>query len=104
MARGSQAKTVIENKLATVFGKDYIGNIGGKIYLWADDGGERVQIAIAMTCPKTEVAATASPPVSSDGGWDWSTSKVPETPAPKPAEITQEEKDMVASLMEKFGL
>lgn len=60
MPRGSIAKQSIENKLKEVFGTDFIGVYDKKIYVFADDGGERVQIAIAMTCPKTEVAAGQS--------------------------------------------
>ena len=60
MPKGSIAKQSIENKLKEVFGTDFIGVYDKKIYVFADDGGERVQIAIAMTCPKTEVAAGQS--------------------------------------------
>ena len=57
MAKGSTAKVNVQNKIAMAFGADYIGEQDKKIYVWADDGGERVQIAIAMTCPKTPIAA-----------------------------------------------
>lgn len=86
------------------FGADYIGEQDKKIYVWADDGGERVQIAIAMTCPKTPIAATNEAPHTA---WDWSddnTSAV--TPeAKKPAvEITQEEQDRIKEMMARFNL
>ena len=51
------------------FGADYIGEQDKKIYVWADDGGERVQIAIAMTCPKTPIAAENE---AAHTAWDWS--------------------------------
>ena len=60
MAKGAIAKENINARIGEAFGEDYIGVFDKKIYVWADDGGERVQIAIAMTCPKTEVAAGQS--------------------------------------------
>lgn len=55
MARGNIAKKEVEDKIKTTFGSDYILTDGSKIYLWANDGGERVQIALSMTCPKNLV-------------------------------------------------
>lgn len=106
MARGSIAKQQVANKLAEVLGNDWIGEYDKKYYVWANDGGERVQIAISMTCPKTpiEVAAVAEPA----GDWDFTdegtkTATLVVSNA-APAEITQEEVDNLAALMERLGL
>lgn len=89
MARGSQAKINIINKIKENFSSDYIGEFNSKIYLWADDGGERVQVALTMTCPKVFV------------GVDTPT----ETPDEfQPAEITQQEQDNLKMLIERLGL
>ena len=94
MARGSNAKNLITNKIAAAFGEDFIGEVDKKLYVWADDGGERVQIAIAMTCPKNPVGATSAFAASPDEG-----------PAePVAAEISAEERATVAELMKKLGL
>lgn len=61
MARGAIAKENVAKVLAQAFGKDWVGENDKKYYVWADDGGERVQIAIAMTCPKTPVGGAKSP-------------------------------------------
>ena len=50
MARGSIAKQQVINKLAVAFGEDYIGEFDKKFYVWANENGERVQIAISLTC------------------------------------------------------
>lgn len=55
MAKGNIAKAAIANKLQEVFGNDYVGEQDKKYYIWADDGGEKVQIAISMTCPKNPI-------------------------------------------------
>jgi hypothetical protein len=55
MAKGQNAKNLIGNKIVEIFKKDFIKVEDKKIYLWADDGdGERVQIAISLTCPKDQ--------------------------------------------------
>lgn len=54
-ARGSIAKDAVVKRLMEAFGEDYIGEFDKKQYVWANDGGQKVQIAIALTCPKTNV-------------------------------------------------
>lgn len=98
MAKGAQAKINVTNKIANAFGEDWIGEVNKKLYVWADDGGERVQISIALTCPKTPVDAPDKNFVPDN---DWSE----DTPASqKKVEITAEEKKNIADLMERLGL
>ena len=106
MARGTEAKNKVVAKLAAAFGEDYIGEFDKKYFIWSSENGERVQIAISLTCPKNpiEIAATAEP----DGDWDFSddkpkTANVAVTNA-APAEITEEEKQNLADLMARLGL
>ena len=42
MAKGTIAKENVTRKIIEAFGKDYIGEFDKKLYLWADDGGDRV--------------------------------------------------------------
>lgn len=97
MAKGAQAKINVTNKIANVFGEDWIGEVNKKLYVWADDGGERVQISIALTCPKTPIDAPDKNFVPDN---DWSD----DVSAPKPAMISEEEKKNIADLMERLGL
>lgn len=102
MAKGSLAKDRVTAKLQEVFGADFIGIYDKKLYVWAQDEGEKVQIAISLTCPKNPVAVT-TPTVA--GGFDFSGDN--EVVAPStfvPAEITQEEEDNLARMMERLGL
>ena len=89
MAKGNIAKQNIENKIKEVFGADYIGIFDKKLYLWADDGGERVQVALTMTCPKVFVGVDA--PAEAPDEF-------------QPAEITQQEQDNLKMLIERLGL
>ena len=49
MAKGAVAKEQIAKKMAEIFGADWIGERDKKYYLWANENGERIQIAINMT-------------------------------------------------------
>lgn len=103
MAKGANAKNAVINKIAMAFGTDYIGEVDKKVYVWADDGGEKVQIAIALTCPKNPVEAggVSTAPVS---GWDFSDKTVTASTPVSRAEITPEEQARIADMMNRLGL
>lgn len=107
MARGAIGKQNVINKIKEAFGTDFIGEYDKKIYVFANDGGEQVQIAISLTCPKNPIQVDTS--VSLDNGDFDFTDDAPKTPkvavsAAPPAEITEEEKKNIAELMAKLGL
>lgn len=107
MAKGAVAKEGVIKKIASAFGNNFIGEFDKKIYVWENDGGEMVQIAISLTCPKNPIQVDTT--VSTDGGdWDFSDNpKVNTTVAvvnAGPAEITEDEKENIAALMAKLGL
>jgi len=98
-AKGTQAKIEVLNKIKEVFGKDFIGEIDKKIYVWAQDAGERVQIAISLTCPKNPVGM-----VSTDGaGYDFSAPTIAASQF-TPAEFTEEEKNNINELIKALNL
>ena len=103
MAKGANAKNAVINKIAMAFGTDYIGEIDKKVYVWADDGGEKVQIAIALTCPKNpvETGGVSAAPAS---GWDFSDKAVTASTSVSKAEITPEEQARIADMMNRLGL
>ena len=99
MAKGTNAKIAVTNKIANAFGEDWIGEVNKKLYVWADDGGERVQISITLTCPKTPIDAPDKNYVPDN---DWSEES---TPVPKAkVEISEKEKKNISDLMERLGL
>jgi hypothetical protein len=121
-AKGIVAKTKVIEKIKEALGEDFIGEVDKKIYVWADDGGERIQVAIALTCPKVPIeTSNASTPKVVDipevktetfnwGGLAaqpgaWGNKPAAITPEPKPAiEITDDERNRIAMLIEKLGL
>lgn len=107
MAKGAFAKENIKKKLAECFGDDYIGEVDKKIYIWQDDGNERVQIALALTCPKVQVDAPDGASYTDHSDWNFEDDAVIAAKAPvaiKAAEITEEEKARIADMMSRLGL
>lgn len=101
--KGQIAKEKVANIIKTAFTNDYIGEFDRKHYVWVDDGnGQRVQIAIALTCPKVlrGIEETSSTTLNFE---DDENSAI-EAATFKPAEISQEEQDTLAELMSKLGL
>jgi hypothetical protein len=105
MAKGSIAKQNVVMKLAQVFGSDFVGEYDKKVYVWADDGGEKVQIAISMTCPKNPIGEInySAEPGNKLNFEDMSAGVI--APAGfEPAEISEDEKRNIAEMMERLGL
>ena len=103
MAKGATAKTKIAEKLKTLFGTDYVGESGGKHYVWESDGAEKVQIAISLTCPKNPIG-TVDMSSAFGGGLDFEAEPVLVQTKFEPAEITPEETKNLADLMASLGL
>lgn len=104
MAKGNIAKEKLKNVIAEALGNDFIGEIDKKIYCWMDENGEKIQIAIALTCPKVQVetGAAPTPVVENGGGYDWDATPVGSTSAP--VEISVDEQKNIEDLMAQLGL
>lgn len=102
MAKGQIAKEQVTKVIANAFGDNFIGEFDKKLYVWANDGSEKVQIALAMTCPKVYRGVEETAPTALNFDDDEPNTKT--GTSFKPAEITQEEQDNLASLMERLGL
>lgn len=101
MAKGVKAKAAVTEIIAQAFGNNFVGEFDKKLYVWAnDENGERIQVSLALTCPKVfrGVEETAPTALNFDDDEDKSESTY------KPAEITNEEKETLAQLMNKLGL
>ena len=104
MAKGAIAKQAVINKIQTAFGADWIGEYDKKYYVWAQENGERVQIAISLTCPKTPVEVSSAP-ITGDFNFEDDTPNVVVAAGGfKPAEITDDERDKIRDLMRSLGL
>lgn len=103
-ARGSIAKDAVIKRLMEAFGDDYIGEFDKKQYVWANDGGQKVQIAIALTCPKTNVGDATSDRTSNVLDFEnMSAADVCNTTR-RNVEITEDEKAHIQKLMAELNL
>lgn len=100
MARGSVAKSNAVEIMKKAFGDAWLGESANKFYIEADDGGEKVQLAIALTCPKNPVALN-TPVVA--GGFDFSQTEVAQTKF-EAVDFTDAERENINRLIEKFNL
>lgn len=101
MAKGAEAKANVTQRLAAAFGSDFIGEFDKKVYVWSTEGGERVQVALAMTCPKVPVGT-----INQSATQDFENPTVASA-APtsfEPAEFTATERKTVEDLMKQLGL
>lgn len=92
--KGSVAKLFVENKIKEVFGEDFVGSADKKLYVLADDGGQKVQIAISLTCPKVGLDIEGKGFVDDIGTY---------TGEPV-IEITPEEEENIQTLIKKLNL
>ena len=104
MAKGNIAKSKVTEKIKEAFGADYIGEYDKKIYVWAEDGGEKVQIALSLTCPKVNVSVAAAPPTGDFNFEDDAPTPIVAASAFQPADITEDERATVRQLMKDLGL
>ena len=109
MAKGAIAKENVARVIAQAFGSNFVGEYDKKLYVWSEENGEKVQIAIAMTCPKTPVGGDigkidfGAEPGSALNFEDMSAAVASPTVF-TPAEVSDEEKENIAKLMERLGL
>lgn len=101
MAKGAEAKANVMQRIQAAFGNDFIGEFDKKVYVWSTEGGERMQVALAMTCPKVPVGTINQSPTL-----DFENPTVASA-APtvfQPAEFTDTERRTVEDLMKQLGL
>lgn len=106
MAKGTIAKDLVEKKIIAAFGADYVCTADKKIYVQALENGEKVQIAISLTCPKVPIIVDNTVQIG-DYNFEDPTPAVVTTNATgtfTPAEISDEERKNVADLMARLGL
>lgn len=92
--RGDTARQAAMETIKEAFGANFVGVVDKKLYVMADDGGEMIQFAIAMTMPKN--------PIEVDGSNGADGQVV--APLATPTELSTEDKEKVNALMKKLGI
>ena len=98
MAKGAVAKENLIKRFATAVGNDYVGvdETGKKFYFWSTEDGERVQVCITLTVPKTPLEGTAN-------ALDFSSDTVDTAPVRK-VQVSEDEQKTLNRLIEELGL
>ena len=101
--RGNVAKQNVINKIKEAFGADYVGEFDKKVYVFADDGGERVQIALSLTCPKSQIGVIEENKLSYNTGINFEDSNTI-IQGKASSDISESEREKVRELMKKLNL
>ncbi len=97
MARGNLAKEQVTKTIIDAFGNSFITVADKKIYVWSEENGEKVQVAISLTCPKTPVAIAEN---ISTNGLEVTT----ENDTPAQVNISPEDQEQINRLKEMLGI
>ena len=95
MARGTEAKQIITDKILQIFEGSFI--YGKEIRVPLQENGERVEIKVTLTCAKENVGGD-----SAFAATQGETSQPAQ--ASVPAAPTEQEKANIADLMSRLGL
>ena len=105
MAKGAVTKAKVLKEIMNLYGDAALVSPDGKeLRIEAVEDGETVQIKVALTCAKTnierggEVASAPTAAKVSTGA------AIPSNPATNLTGPTEEEKQMISSLLEKMGI
>ena len=101
MAKGADSKKLVEDALIAALKDNYIGTFDKKIYFEFKEAGERVQIAVSMTCPKTLVCAS---PVQSFGEAGFPAPNPAVSSAEPPSAFSEKDSAEIDRLMRVLGL
>lgn len=97
MKRGDLAREKVVETIKSAFGDNCLGVQEKKIYVTADENGEKIQFAISITMPKAAVSLADQP-------HDWSDSPVVNESAKPATAISKEDEEKVAALMRTLGI
>lgn len=104
MAKGSIAKEKVEQKIIEAFGDDFVGISDKKLYVWAEENGEQIQIALTLTCPKVMIEGGSKPMVTSIADSQELNFETMGTITETKSVISEDEKKNIEELMARLNL
>ena len=104
MAKGSIAKEKVEQKIIEAFGDDCVGISDKKLYVWAEENGERIQVALTLTCPKVMIEGGSKPGVTSIADSQELNFETMGTITETKSVISEDEKKNIEELMARLNL
>lgn len=104
MAKGSIAKEKVEQKIIEAFGDDFVGISDKKLYVWAEENGERIQVALTLTCPKVMIEGGSKPGITSIADSQELNFETMGTITETKSVISEDEKKNIEELMARLNL
>lgn len=104
MVKGSIAKEKVEQKIIEAFGDDFVGISDKKLYVWAEENGERIQVALTLTCPKVMIEGGSKPVVTSIADSQELNFETMGTITETKSVISEDEKKNIEELMARLNL
>ena len=101
-AKGTIAKQNIINTIKQAFGQNKVIEVDKKLYIWTEENGEPIQIALTLTCPKTFVMSSETSVVIPKE--DNSMLMLSFDEDKNSVEISEEEKHNIEDLMKRLNL
>ena len=105
MAKGAATKAKVFKEIMNLYGDAaFLSPDGKELRIEAVEDGETVQIKVALTCAKTNIergGEVASAPTAAKVSVG---AVIPSNPATNLTGPTEEEKQMISSLLEKMGM
>jgi hypothetical protein len=102
MARGAESKLKVQKQILEIFPNAFLYNDGKEIRIPISEGGEIVQIKVALTCAKENVEVGAD--VAMPGDFPASKTTAPTPERTEPIAPSDKEKQAVADLLKSLGL
>lgn len=102
MAKGAESKAKVQKQILEAFPGSFLYNDGKEIRIPMPEGGEVVQIKVALTCAKENVECGADNAMPGDFPAPKMTAPTPQREAP--VAPTDAEKANVAALLKSLGL
>ena len=102
MARGAESKLKVQKQILEAFPGSFLYNDGKEIRIPMSEGGEVVQIKVALTCAKENVEIGADAAIPGDFPAPKMTAPTPERT--EPVAVSDAEKQKVADLLKQLGL
>ena len=97
MKRGEEARAKVYENIKEAFGENFVGVFDKKIYVWAEEGAEKIQFSITITMPKNPMVSNVNPTNDSEVNV---TSEAP----PRKMDYSPEEEEKIKKLMEELNL
>lgn len=100
--KGDAAKSAIKEVITKAFGDDVVGEVDKKLYVWVNDGNEKVQLAIAITMPKTPIGEAQPVVMVNNDNCAWATETA--IPAAPTGTMSSEDEAQIRKLMQSLGI